>query len=179
MIFEVVAGAECLVPCTRDDGNPQLGVGSKFVEHVRQLLVRHRVQRVVNLRTTDGDDHQASVDLDLAVLAHVASSSCSLFPDAGRGVRGRLMCRLLAPDDGRPPRSAKGGLGPGGLRGRRGGPTSYGKERYMGKSGARRLGPNHFGRGGRFPVDNHEETVNCCIEALKQQSSALRSWGDT
>ena len=35
-----------------------------------QLLVRHGMAGVVDLRPVDGDDHQTAVDLDLAVLAH-------------------------------------------------------------------------------------------------------------
>ena len=70
VVFEVVAGAERLVAGAGDDGDPQLRVGAELVECLDQLLVRHRVARVVDLGAVDRDDHQAAVGFDLAVLTH-------------------------------------------------------------------------------------------------------------
>ena len=76
VVLEVVAGAERLVAGAGDDGDPQLGIGVELVERLDQLLVRHRMARVVDLRPVDGDDHQAAVGLDLAVLTHGVRSLC-------------------------------------------------------------------------------------------------------
>ena len=78
VILEVVAGRERLVAGAGDDRDPQLGIGRELVEDVRQLLVRHRVQRVVDLRAVDGDDQQVAVDLGLAVLAALLAHGCLL-----------------------------------------------------------------------------------------------------
>ena len=78
VILEVVAGRERLVAGAGDDRDPQLGIGGELVEDVRQLLVRHRVQRVVDLGAVDGDDQQVAVDLGLAVLAVFLAHGCLL-----------------------------------------------------------------------------------------------------
>src|SRR5262245_33569775 len=70
VILEVVAGRERLVAGAGDDGDPQLRVGCELVEDVRQLLIGHRVQRIVDLGPVDGDDQQVAFGLGLAVLAH-------------------------------------------------------------------------------------------------------------
>src|SRR5262249_39724600 len=64
-----------LVPGAGDDRDPQLGIGGERVEDIRQLLVRHRMKRVQHLGSIDGNDQEATVDLNLAVLAHGALSS--------------------------------------------------------------------------------------------------------
>src|SRR5262249_18779928 len=71
-----VAGAEGLVAGARDDRHPQVGIGVELVERRDQLLVRHGMAGVVDLRAIDRDDHQPAVGLDLAVLAHGIPSSC-------------------------------------------------------------------------------------------------------
>ena len=101
VILEVVAGAERLVAGAGDDGDPQVGVGGELVEGIRQLLVRHRVQRVVDLGTIDGDDQQVAVGLDLAVLAHghfLPRGCCTRTPRLG-GCACQAR-RPAMPDDG-------------------------------------------------------------------------------
>jgi hypothetical protein len=70
MVFQVVAGAEGLVARTGDDGYPELGIGMEFVEGCDKFLIRHGVAGVVNFRSIDGDNHQPTIDLYLAILAH-------------------------------------------------------------------------------------------------------------
>ena len=70
VILEVVAGAERLVAGAGDDRHPEIGVGVELVERLDQLLVRHGMAGVVDLRPVDRDDQQAAVGFDLAVLAH-------------------------------------------------------------------------------------------------------------
>ena len=90
VILQVVAGAERLVAGAGDDRDPQFRVGGERIEGVRQLLVGHRVQRVVHLGPVDGDGHQVTVALDPAVLAHCLSSG------SRAGTAGRMLRRASA-----------------------------------------------------------------------------------
>src|SRR5260221_3444311 len=74
VVLEVVARAEGLVACARNDRYPQLRVGGEAVEFRGELLVGHRVAGVIDLRPVDGDDEQVPVAFGLAVLAHGISS---------------------------------------------------------------------------------------------------------
>ena len=70
LIIQIVAGAERLVAGAGDDRDPELGVVVELVERRDQFLVRHGMAGVVDVRPVDGDDHQATVGFDLAVLTH-------------------------------------------------------------------------------------------------------------
>jgi alkylhydroperoxidase/carboxymuconolactone decarboxylase family protein YurZ len=66
LVFQVIAGAEGLVACARDDGHPLVRVLREFVERLFQFHIGWRMQRVHHLGTVDGDDGEFTFALDLA-----------------------------------------------------------------------------------------------------------------
>ena len=155
VILEIVAGTECLVAGARDDGDPQVGVGRELVERIRQLLVRHRVERVVDLGAIDGDDQQASVGLDLAVLGHGG------FLPAVRCI-GRRHKMSAGPRGARGRDPATVGAGQR-ARKRLGGPRAFsGAGRAAVSRFSNQLAPDHE----TLPVKKPEETVNACHDSF-------------
>ena len=73
MVLQIVAGAERFVARAGDDCDPEIGVLAKAVEDVGQLLVRHGVEGVIDLRPIDGDDQYAAFGFGLAIFTHCSS----------------------------------------------------------------------------------------------------------
>src|SRR5262249_908004 len=76
MVLEIITGAERLVARPGYDCHPQLRVGGEGIKGIRQLLIGHRMQRVVDLGPVDGDDHHAPFGRHLAVTSHGGPFPC-------------------------------------------------------------------------------------------------------